>query len=184
MASRNDLTPLAPRDVDWTPDNFRESIDKLVESVREKAREAIEWYVAAKRPKRLAATVLRFLTILSTSSAGILTVLAQIYDGQPAGELRIAPIMISLRLAIAAALLGFDRYFGFSRGWIRYVGTELKLRTALNQFNMTWPERLVTWADGNPDTVQVREAIAACAEFREQIDLLVGQETDQWVADF
>jgi hypothetical protein len=156
----------------------------LAEIVRGKASEAIGWYVDAKQNKKIGATIIRTLTIASMSAAGILTVLAQIFDGVPETEPRVEPIWASLALAIAAALLGLDRYFGFSRAWIRYITTELKIRTALNQFNMSWPQRMADWANDTPDPTQVKEAISACSSFQESLDAIVKQETDQWVVDF
>lgn len=184
MSKRSDLTPLAMIQLPWTPIDFLQSISALADEVRTKANEAIDWYVQAKRPKRVGATLIRILTIVSTTSAGILTVLAQLYDGVPDGEPNVHPIWISMALAISAAFLGVDRFFGFSRAWIRYVGTELKIRTALDEFNMSWPLRMVAWKDGNPDAEQTKEAIKACTSFRVELDALVKQETDQWIADF
>jgi hypothetical protein len=89
-----------------------------------------------------------------------------------------------MALAVSAALLGLDRFFGFSRAWIRYVGTELKIRSALNEFNMGWPLRMVDWQVGEPDAAQAKEAITACRSFGEELDALVKQETAQWVLDF
>jgi hypothetical protein len=183
MSERSDLTPLVVNQLPWTPADYGESINVLADGVRTNAGESIQWYVKAKKPKRVGATVVRVLTILSTTAAGILTVLAQVFDGPPP-NLHLPPIWISMALAISAALLGLDRFFGFARGWIRYVGTELKIRTALNEFNIGWPLRMVDWQDGKPDAAQTKEAITACKTFRAELDALVKQETDQWVLDF
>ena len=184
MSTRTDLTPLAIIQMPWSPDDFVQSIAALADEVRTKANEAISWYVHAKKPKRAGATVIRSLTIASTTSAGILTVLAQLYDGVPNGELKIHPVWISMALAVAAGLFGIDKFFGFSRGWIRYVSTELKIRTALDEFNMSWPMRVVDWENGIPNAAQAKEAIVACTSFRAEIDTLVKDETDKWIADF
>ena len=159
-SQRRDITPLRLDEIPWTAATYVDSIHKLADAVRTKAQEAIEWYAVAKQPKRTGATIIRALTIFSTTSAGILTVL-QIYTGE-AATLKLEPIWISLALAISAALLGVDRFFGFSRAWIRYVAASLKIQTALNQFNMSWPLRMADWSDGVPNPAQVKEAITEC----------------------
>jgi hypothetical protein len=63
-SKRSDLTPLVVSKLSWTPRDYVESISALADGVRTKANEAINWYVKAKKPKRVGATLVRVLTIL------------------------------------------------------------------------------------------------------------------------
>ena len=184
-APRGDITPMDLDELEWSSSTPPvDSIHQLAELARREALKAIRWYGDAKRTKKAGARVLRALTILSATSAGLLTVLAQWFDGVPEGELRVPAISISLALAVSGGLLGMDRYFGFSRAWIRYTSAELQVRTALNEFNMGWPERMAAWKNGVPDEAQAREAIAACTGLVGLVDSIIKVETDQWIADF
>ena len=59
--------------------------------------------------------------------AGILPLMSQL-----AGASIIPPALASIALALGVALLALDRYFGFSRAWMRYVTTDLRIQKLLN----------------------------------------------------
>jgi hypothetical protein len=179
---KDNLQALPLEALDWSG-NRSASIDTLAIQLRQQCQKAIDWYVAAKIPKKQGATWLRALIILFTSLAGLLAVLAPIRD-DPALDFYVHPAWISVAAALAAALLGLDRFLGFSRGWIRYIQTELELRTALNAFNLGWHRRRSEWPNGVPSDTQLDDAFKAIAEFLGVIDGVVKEETEQWVADF
>ncbi len=179
-----DIQPLELDSLSWLPDDQADSIRKLADAARGEADQAIRWYARAKKPKKLGATWLRALTIISTTAAIILTVLAQWFDGVPDGEFRISPLSISLALALSAALLGIDHFFGFSRAWIRYVSADLQIRIALNEFNLNWPLRMTQWEGGKPDANQTKEAITVCSALVVDVAAIVKTETEQWIVDF
>jgi low affinity Fe/Cu permease len=54
--------------------------------------------------------------------AGVLPVLSQILDAGSSGIV-IQPAWATVALAIAAALIVLDRFFGFSSAWARYMVT-------------------------------------------------------------
>ena len=136
------LRPLPKEALDWSEAARAASLETLVDRVRGQCQKAIDWYVTAKIPKKRVAAWLRGLIILLTSLAGLLAVLVPILDDPP---FVLPPASISIVAALSAAFLGIDRFFGFSRGWIRYVQTELKLRTALNAFHLAWYRRCSRW---------------------------------------
>lgn len=187
MARRPDLTPvdLEFAKLPWTPDEMTGSLLEVISEVRKSATEAINWYVAAKEKKRRGATFTRGGTIIATTATVFFTAALGLGDQ---GAQLLAPVgpgpLAALAAAAAGILQGFDRFFGFSKAWIRYISTELKIRTALNAFDVGWPSRKLSWEGGTPNEEQVREAIAACAAFVAEVDAAVRQETDQWIADF
>lgn len=185
MASkRPDLKPLVFDELSWTDEGSKDSLKQLIASSRKNATDAIDWYLLAKKSKKYGALFVRAAAIVFTSLGGLMPVLAQIYDGEPAGTFKIEPAWIAVVIAIGLAFLGFDRFFGLSRGWARYITTGLKISSLLGEFNMSWPKRIVTWDDGKPNDTQLQEAIQACTSFVDSIGAIIAAETEEWVTDF
>ena len=179
--ARPHLQPLTLDKLIWTSDEAPASLHELISRVRARAGEAINWYIKAKDVKRRGATVTRGGTILATTLTVYFTAGLQMSSIVPFDD---PGLLAASAAAIAAALQGFDRFFGFSKAWMRYISTELKIRTALSAFNMSWPSRISKWTNGVPSDDQIQEAITACVAFITEVDAAVRQETDQWIADF
>ena len=179
--ARAHLQPLTLDELNWTANKAAESLHELISRVRARAQEAIDWYINAKDAKKWGATITRSGTILATTMTVYFTAGLQMSSIVPFGD---PGLLAASAAAIAAVLQGFDRFFGFSKAWMRYISTELKIRTALSAFNMSWPSRTSKWAGGVPSDDQVQDAITACVAFITEVDAAVRQETDQWIADF
>ncbi len=72
--------------------------------------------------------MLRVSAIACGAVAAILPILSQIYTTDD--KAAIAPGWAAVALAGAAALVGLDRYFGFSSGWTRFMAAELRITSA------------------------------------------------------
>ncbi len=185
--ARTDLQPLTLDKLSWTLEDAPDSLNVLILNVRNRAQDAINWYIHAKNIKRNGATITRIGTIFATT----LTVLFTAFAGFPKSidlgleGIGIQPLALAaIAAAIATALQGLDRFFGFSKAWMRYISTELKIRNTLSTFNLSWPSRISKWDNGSPDDEQIQEAISACVAFISDVDAAVRLETDQWIADF
>jgi hypothetical protein len=86
--------------------------------------------------------------------------------------------------AIAAVLVGLDRFLGLSTGWVRYITAELSLRKALADFQMDWVIRNAELADDAGEQKCPRERLALIKNFSSRIDQYVEAETMQWAAEF
>lgn len=167
----------------WDPASRTASLQALVNHSAERAEEVTEWYLDAKRAKRVWAMSLRFFAILMTAAAGILPILQQIYSS-PNAPPAIQPAWASVLVALAVLLIGLDRFFGFSSAWIRYITADLQLKQAREAFEIDWQAALASYGANPPSDEQVRAAIALIRAFVEQVNGIVLTETSKWVAEF
>ena len=75
----------------------------------------------------------------------------------PVQVFTLKPAWSSVALAIAVAMVGLDRFFGFSSAWARYMATGQAILAALNEFRLDWQQassQLV--AGGQPRTTSRR----------------------------
>ena len=170
-----------PPSLAWTPEARTASVEAMVAYVSEVAEQSIAWYLRRKKEKQTGALILRLTAILATSLAGLIPILAQISstDGRPA----IQPGWASVALLIAAASVVLDRFYGFSSAWMRFTGTELKVRSALHDLHLDWQSRLAA-SGGSLRDEDVGPALAMCRAFVANIDGLVQDETAIWIAEF
>lgn len=126
-----DLIPLLP----WgSAVEKQESIKHFYEMVQVKYQSVINWYLQRKSGKRCAAQWLRCLSIIliSLAAAGLAVTAAN------AGEnwARWPGTISSIFLFIAAGLIAYDRFFGFSSSWIRFILTAITFQKELNRFQI------------------------------------------------
>jgi hypothetical protein len=178
-----DLTPDAWEPQDWDPANPSAALKKAVAHVTNQARSAITWYISAKRWKQRFGRLLRASAILLGTIAGILPMLGQAY-GTPDGKQAFQPVWSSVALAVAAALVLLDRFFGLTSAWIRYVTTELKIRQVLEEFQMDNEIARAAWTAGQPSADQVQQMLARCKAFVTQVQGIVVDETSMWAREF
>src|SRR6185369_1540504 len=51
-----------------------------------------------------------------------------------------------LLIGLGGAAIAFDRFFGFSSGWIRYITTEMAIQRTLHEFRIEWARLTLTAA--------------------------------------
>lgn len=166
----------------WELEERATSLDALAAHVTGKAQEAIDWYVRSKRGKRLAARGLRMLALLALAVSGAIPLLAQVWQTNNVPD--IAPGWAAVALLVAGAGVGIDRFFGFSTAWMRFIAAELKIHDALHRFQFEWETRRADRASPEPDEHAVSGGIEACRHFLTEIDAIVRDETEQWIAEF
>lgn len=166
-------------DLSWTPEQRVVSLDKVFNYVSDEAQQAISWYLNKKRSKRIWAQLLRLGAILATTVAGIIPLLAEIFE-RPA----ISPAWASVALILAVALVGLDRFFGFSSAWMRFLTTELKIRNTLQLFQLDWEMQKASWTGADPTDEQLQDMLARCKAFLAQVNTLLENEMAAWIREF
>jgi len=87
--------------------------------------------------------------------------------------------------ALAGAIYGYDKLFGLSTGWMRYIVTQMALEKALKEFQYDW---LILRAQLQKQpakyAVDSRTLLQKVRDFTSQVESLVKQETDAWVLEF
>jgi len=177
----NDLAPLAV--LSWRPEDCAESLAAVFDQVTGEARAAIAWYPNKTGRKRRTAMALRVGAVIATAGAGVMPILAQMGVGENGAPI-LQPAWASVSLAVAAALVGLDHYFGFSSGWMRFVATELQLRQQLLEFQMEWATERASWKGASPTDDQVQRVLSRAKAFVLGVSATVLEETNTWIAEF
>jgi len=171
----------------WDEESRAESLDTVYDHIVREAGQAVAWYRGRKKPKKSGARLIRGLAIVFFSAAGLLPVLLQIFDArwrEVFPPILFQPAWPSVLIAIAAALLGVDRYFGLSSGWIRYIKTELHLLQVVEEFEIHWQEMKSRWQGGAPTNDQVSKMLAEAKKFVTEFKTIIREETREWATDF
>lgn len=180
MAKREDLKPA---NLSWNPSDVPGSLEGLYEFMKAKAEAAIQWYLHAKRLKKILAIVLRVMSIALGSVAAIIPILSQMITRQN-GEQIIAPAWASVALVLAGVLIALDRFLGCSSSWMRFISTELRLHKRLDEFQLDWQGERSKWKDTSADDKQVETMFEIAKAFIADVDKLLIDETNAWIAEF
>lgn len=175
-----DLTPIELGKLPWDEGARAESLAQVYDHVAGNARSAIEWYRLSRKPKKYKAMSLRVASVLLISASGLVPLVVEVAPGQRTWN----PLVTSLLVALAAALFGLDKFFNYSSGWMRYVRTELVLRTALSDFEFEWQINRAAWTSAEPTPEQVADMLARCSAFAARINAIVTEETNAWITEF
>ena len=163
----------------WDETSREKSLEAVFRYAVGEAEDAIRWYQPRIRNKRLWAQCLRLSAIGCGTLAGLLPMVAQL----PSMQETVAPVWASISLALAAALILLDRFFGFSSGWMRFIHTEMQLKDLLESFLLDWEVARSQWA-GPPTEKQVAEMLKKVQGFLAAVHGEVRRETTEWVQEF
>jgi hypothetical protein len=178
----DDLSAAGFPKLTWNNQKDAETLASLRDYVVQQAEEAANWYTRHRQWKRFWGRTIRLAALALTTAAGIIPMLSQMFatDGKPV----IPPAWASILLAIAAGLVGLDYFFGFTTAWMRYMETQLKIAAALREFQFDWETLRAEWGGAQPTAAQVLPAITRLKQTALQVQQLVQDETNTWIAEF
>jgi hypothetical protein len=101
-----------------------------------------------------------------------------------AGPGRGEPAWGYVLLALAAACVGFDRFFGLSSGWMRNMTTAQALRRRLELLQYDWAVECAKAATRTVDGKQILTRVGLLRAFADDAAVLMQQETSEWVSEF
>jgi hypothetical protein len=175
--TQGDLASGVMPELSWSPEDIAGSITELYRLVEARAVESIGWYLRDRRWKKRLSRALRMAAILLTAAGGLVPLTR-------AAGADIHPELGYVFLALAAACVAVDRFFGFSSAWMRYMVTSVALQRRLVEFQMDWI-KLNARNQGEPLTPErVQELLQLLGDFGAAIVEHVEQETLGWVAEF
>jgi hypothetical protein len=87
-------------------------------------------------------------------------------------------------LALAAACIGLDRFFGISSGWMRSMTTAQALERRLEQLQYDWAAECARTAARTVDPKQAQTRLALLRAVSDDMAALMQQETAEWVLEF
>ena len=180
--ARSDFSTSELPELDWGPGQASASLSRVYQHSSAQCHDAITWYLQSMHGKRRGAVAFRLGAIVAAAAAGILPILTMIFttDGRPA----FSPAWASVAIGIAAALVLFDRFFGSSTGWMRFIRTEMHLRQLHQEFEMNWERERAVWAGKDPSAEQVQQMLGRAMAFVTRVSEVVRQETEEWVLEF
>lgn len=157
--------------------------DAAVIYARGLAIDALQWYAGEKKRKQWPAKLLRALAILAMALAGIIPILTEIYKDAQGAPL-ISPAWASVSLAVAGTLVLFDRFFGLSTGWLRFIDAMMQIRREITAFDLDIAVfKADRPADGS-DPAAVDKVFERCRELVDQVNAVIIDETGEWNREF
>jgi hypothetical protein len=156
------------------------ALTQLYRYAEGRAIDAADWYLDDKRGKRIWSRGLRLLVILLVTAGGLQPVLDAAAPGPGPGSAAWGYVL----LAVAAACIGFDRFFGVSSGWMRSMTTAQALERRLEQLQYDWAAECARSAARTVDPKQVQTRLAVLRLFSDDVAALMQQETSEWVLEF
>src|ERR1043165_5024698 len=187
---RNIQVPeLKVQQLKWSsPEETQQSIVTLYQYAEAHANDSIDWYGRKKHNKAVMSRLLRGLAIVFTSLGGLTPIISALGWS----TVQMPRVMLDLNvgqlgylfLGLAAASIGFDRFFGFSSGWMRYITTKMTMERMISEFRMDWAMMVAKLGGKSPTTDQVQLMIQRIKEFLVGINTHVEQETQTWVSEF
>ena len=143
-----------------------------------KAIEAIDWYLREKTGKKRASRYLRAVAIVLASAGGMFPLFAL---AAPAAVPSAAWGYVLL--ALAAACVAFDRFFGVSSGWMRYMIAAQRLQGRLDRFQYEWTAICADAANGG-GALTIADRLELLKAFSTDVGDLVMRETVEWEQEF
>lgn len=162
-------------------------IQSIHDALIDKALDALEWYGARQRTKKLGARIVRSTAILFGALTAIIPSILAMLPDKLLGEfsvIRLNPIATITGIIAATAIL-FDRFYGFSSSWGRYMVTYQRIQKDLEDFEIEWSKCLTAVSSNNAQTDEHRLSLYELANaFVKKINDAIRAETDAWLSDF
>ncbi|PTL76367.1 SLATT domain-containing protein [Vitiosangium sp. GDMCC 1.1324] len=179
---REDLSAGLYPSLEWGAGQCEVSLNAVFQNAQLQALHAIQWYQVNRKPQKRWARTLRCGALVLAGIAGILPIVSQIL--LPDGGL--SPAWASVALALAAALIGFDRFFGCSSSWLRYSVTDTRLQALLRAFQLDWQiaNEARQAASTHPHKDLVVRMLKRARAFEMDVQTLIQQETESWRQEF
>ena len=174
---KSDLAGSTLPELAWGPGHNGDSIRRLFRPAEYRGLQAVSWYLSAKKPKAKRSRQLRLVAIGFTALGTLLPLIA-------AANRRVDARWGYVFLALAAACVGADRFFGYSSAWIRYMGSSAILEQDLAMFQIEWATLEAKWGGGEPTEDMMAECLAAIAAFIQQVLGQIRTETEAWMKEF
>jgi hypothetical protein len=161
-------------ELDWSSGDVTESLSKIFRHAADSGISVISWYRNGRQNARRLSIVFRsagiILGVIGTTLPAVTPVLA------------IPPVFTTTFLALAAAFIALDRYFGSTETWTRRVKVEAKIRALLESFQMAWQMQKAKLAGDAPNAEEIQQLLHLAHEFLLRLNAVIAEETDTWIA--
>lgn len=183
--------------INWGDGAALDCLSRLRERADQEALKAITWYYDKKKSKNFWSRWLRFWAITLTVMGGLIPVLSAAgavqlalrYYGikEPAVsqfvELRFNQLGYVF-IGLAAGCVAFDRFFGFSTNWMRYIGAAMRIETARVRFAFEWEHLVAPLRGREPNEDEIRQLLHIIQRLSLDVREAIEQETGAWISEF
>lgn len=166
----------------WKEDKLEECLKALEDYAIDFGTRNKEYYRNNSAYKRSLAKGLRILAILASAVAGVLPVLSQISANN--NKYPIDPAWATVAVTVAITAIGLDRFFGFSSGWVRFITTEIKIESKIEQLRLSIENERFSWQGQPPTFDKAKATLGIIISFLNEISEIVKDETNTWVIEF
>lgn len=165
---------------EWDRARARKSLDELYRETLRLADYEISWYRSRGKSKGACAKAIRVIALLLFVLSTLIPLLSFMVSHKVATEtLLYAGYLMT---GIAAGLLLYDRYYGFTNSWTRFVLTGQDLASMRNELVDNWQTILLNTLPLNPSGYN--EMIVLLLTFRSKFNDVVRTETKVWAKEF
>jgi SMODS and SLOG-associating 2TM effector domain 2 len=159
-------------------DGGRAGLSELYTWAEQSAGETIGWYLSEKKRKAAWSKSLRALAAILVTIGGAVPV-AALAAGKP-----VLGNWGFVLLAMAAGCLAYDRFFGYSASWLRYMATAISLRSQLSEFQLAWVADMAAIGRREPSAGDIQRLVEAVRSFMRGVNDTVQSETQAWLVEF
>jgi hypothetical protein len=164
-----------------------ERIDAVGAVGRERFDAAIGYYERRSPSKRFVAKGLRAVALgmgmLASLVPLVVSFVFSVYLQGKAAQAKDWVGLSAIFAVVALGLVGIDRLFGFSSGWMRFVSVTLDLQARRSAFRVGWAKERHR-AGRAPDDEHLLSCLDLLGASLAGIDDLVRAETQTWVTEF
>lgn len=161
----------------WSEKSGHEKLAELYKEALRLADGTIGWYHFCRSKKGHWSKTIRVIAIILFVASTLMPYIAAMNTSNTV-MLYIGYILAGL----GGGLLLFDRYYGFSNSWIRFVLTGIDLENLRNAFVKNWQ---ILYLNQLPLTKEgFATLITALMRFQEGFNATVRSETDTWAKEF
>lgn len=178
---------LAPWTIeDWADATTQAKLIKLYTQTESETHGAIDWYKRKKLWKACFSRLFRLVAISASVGGGMMPILSGMASART--WLGMEQVFMSqfgyVLLAFAAACLLFDKFFGTSSGWIRYIVTSMGIERTLIEFRAGYVLKLIDLKGAEPTPEDLRAFHLMALDMRKSVQQQVQNETNAWAQEF
>lgn len=165
------------------PTDQIEALTRLYSHTVTKAEGNIRWYTRNAKLKKGRAQIIRLVSLTLLGMGSVTPILIDLMNRRIAiQEHQIPPSIASLIIAAGTGLIALDRFWGYSTAWMRFLTTEMQIKSILETFEFDWHTQINGRESKSAGFVE--DMINRCATLRDKINSIVHEETRTWVDEF
>ncbi|MDD4652197.1 MAG: SLATT domain-containing protein, partial [Methanothrix sp.] len=172
--------------------SYLNHVDKVAELW---AQDVVESYILKQDPVRRRAKFLRHLSIVFGSIGGLIPLLIGTGVSQIIVKLSVLKEVAWMQsmdwirigyfsLGLAAVFISYDKLFGYSSSWIRFVETSMAIKLLLAKFQYEWAASDFSAADCQMNSQLCEKKLQMIRDFVLAVLSEVKNESSKWAAEY